>query len=239
MLKRHRHIVGYFVGILFGAMTAVCAAQTKDVRLRTSDSLSQKVALERFIAGAKFKPEGSYSGATPEAKRQSYEMQVNGLAKRLLDKLPSGLSKADVLNAFKPTLGAFDLADSEDKDRMLDYLTMIMDIFGIKSSDGLLNKWRYGFDPSKSQDERNAEAVAQMTPDELVLLSKLDQVRGKSALATLTTLLGTPSVNTGGIAIWFIRPDQSSGISLKSEKDTQTLIWASTGRLTYARKLEP
>ncbi len=27
------------------------------------------------------------------------------------------------------------------------YIETIMDILGIESSDGLLNQWRYGFDP--------------------------------------------------------------------------------------------
>ena len=38
--------------------------------------------------------------------------------------------------------------DSEEMDRGLAYMEEIMDIYGIKSSGGRLNEWRYGFDPS-------------------------------------------------------------------------------------------
>ena len=37
----------------------------------------------------------------------------------------------------------------EECDRLLHYMEEIMDITSITSSDGLLNEWRYGFDPTK------------------------------------------------------------------------------------------
>jgi len=40
--------------------------------------------------------------------------------------------------------------DSEEKDRALSYMEEIMDIYGIESSDGRLNKLRYGFDLNQS-----------------------------------------------------------------------------------------
>ncbi len=36
-----------------------------------------------------------------------------------------------------------------EQDRVLLYFEQIMDIAGIQSSDGMLNDWRYGFDPTK------------------------------------------------------------------------------------------
>jgi hypothetical protein len=38
--------------------------------------------------------------------------------------------------------------DSEEMDRGLAYMEHIMDIYGIESSGGRLNQWRYGFDPN-------------------------------------------------------------------------------------------
>ncbi|ELJ8549638.1 DUF4844 domain-containing protein [Vibrio cholerae] len=35
-------------------------------------------------------------------------------------------------------------------DRSLSYMEEIMDIYGIESSGGRLNTWRYGFDPADS-----------------------------------------------------------------------------------------
>jgi hypothetical protein len=64
--------------------------------------------------------------------------------------LPARATKQYVLEEFRTTLTAFPQEDSRDCDRLLHYMEQIMDIIGIESSDGLLNEWRYGFDPSKA-----------------------------------------------------------------------------------------
>jgi hypothetical protein len=40
--------------------------------------------------------------------------------------------------------------DTEDRERVCHYFEELMDIVGLESSDGLLNNFMYGFDPSKS-----------------------------------------------------------------------------------------
>ena len=39
--------------------------------------------------------------------------------------------------------------DTEDRERVCHYFEELMDIVGLESSDGLLNDFMYGFDPSK------------------------------------------------------------------------------------------
>jgi len=39
--------------------------------------------------------------------------------------------------------------DTEDRERICHYFEELMDIVGLESSDGLLNNFMYGFDPSK------------------------------------------------------------------------------------------
>lgn len=87
-----------------------------------------------------------YPGAPNEATRSRCELALNALIDGLIAGLQSHPSKQYVLQQFRATLASFQNEDSEEKDRLLLYLEQIMDIAGVRSSDGLLNKWRYGFD---------------------------------------------------------------------------------------------
>jgi hypothetical protein len=89
-----------------------------------------------------------YPGAVDEAKRVSLQVRLDSLLDRLIAGLPSSPTKDYVLREFQSTLPLFEPEDSEDRDRFLVYLEQVMTIVGIESSDGLLNKWRYGFDPN-------------------------------------------------------------------------------------------
>lgn len=91
-----------------------------------------------------------YPGALNEEIRARCEHQLNALIDRLTDGLPARATKQYVLEEFRTTLAAFQSEDSEERDRLLHYMEQIMDITGIVSSDGLLNEWRYGFDPTNS-----------------------------------------------------------------------------------------
>jgi Domain of unknown function (DUF4844) len=90
-----------------------------------------------------------YPGAPNEEVRSRCEHQLNALIDRLIAGLPTNAAKPYVLEEFRTTLSAFRSEDSEECDRLLHYMELIMDITEIVSSDGLLNEWRYGFDPTK------------------------------------------------------------------------------------------
>lgn len=106
--------------------------------------------LERFAAEPKFLPDSSgfYTGIPSEADRRGAEAAINGLASRLSHGIVERPTKAFVLDEIAKTLPAFGGLDSDDKDRALEYVEQVMDTVGLESSDGLLNRWRYGFDPS-------------------------------------------------------------------------------------------
>jgi hypothetical protein len=108
-------------------------------------------SLHALRVAAKFTPEAAmlYSGAPSESVRAECEARVNELIDRLLDELASNPRKEAALEAFRSALSRFDAFDSEERERVCSYLEQIMDILGIESSDGLLNTWRYGFDPHK------------------------------------------------------------------------------------------
>jgi len=85
-----------------------------------------------------------YNGLRPESARQKAEVQLNDLIDRLHGGLMAVTRKQFVLSEFKKTLAEFEPGDTEDRERLLRYLERIMDILGIESSDGLLNRWLYG-----------------------------------------------------------------------------------------------
>ena len=106
--------------------------------------------LERFVAEPKFLPDsaGFYTGIPSEADRRAAEAAINGLASRLAHGIVARPMKAFVLDEIGTTLPSFEALASEDKDRALEYVEQVMDAVGLDSSDGLLNRWRYGFDPT-------------------------------------------------------------------------------------------
>jgi hypothetical protein len=104
--------------------------------------------LQSLRAQVKFAPEALYRAPT-DAVRQTSATHIDALLDRLLVGLAQSPTKLFVLGEFKSTLTEFEVADSEEQDRACMYLERIMDILGIEGSDGLLSKWRYGFDPSE------------------------------------------------------------------------------------------
>jgi hypothetical protein len=113
----------------------------------------RKQELEQFKAVRKFGEDGKtmYAGVATETERLRLEEAINQLIDRLLAAKVETLDKKAVLKEFKTFLDHLEMFDSEDRDQMCRYLEKIMDIFNIESSDGLLNTWRYGFDPNKVQ----------------------------------------------------------------------------------------
>jgi uncharacterized protein DUF4844 len=101
-------------------------------------------------AQPKFKAEPGtiYNGLRPEEDRQLAELQLNELIARLIQTPRDRLTNEFVLAQFAQSLSLFPGQDTEDRERMCLYLEQIMDIFGIESSEGLLNRWMYGFDPN-------------------------------------------------------------------------------------------
>lgn len=85
-----------------------------------------------------------YPGAGSESEREKLEILINSLIERLIQKLEY-IDKKGILNEFKISLDTANDFDTENREQICAYLQKIMDIFGIESSDGLLNKWMYGF----------------------------------------------------------------------------------------------
>jgi hypothetical protein len=126
--------------VLFRGIAAMSAQELKVTPKVLSD-------LREFRLEPKF-VDGAIYHAPSQAVRIAAAAHLNALLDRLVISVAAHPTKAFILSEFRRTLTEFDGADSEERDQLLVYLERIMDIVGIESSDGLLNNWRYGFDPT-------------------------------------------------------------------------------------------
>jgi Domain of unknown function (DUF4844) len=226
---------GVVLSLVLGLANTLVIAKEKAVPLLTPEQKQE--ALAQFIAKKKFIEERFYPGATNERDRVRYEAKVNELAGQLEKLGPAEQTKAAVLALFRPTMLEFEEADSEERDRFLQYLEELMDIFSISSSDGLLNKWRYGFDPKEPLEVSNANALAAMTPEEKALFARFEGMTAASALDVMRSVLGPPATEAAAMRLWYLKPDASSAISLSLQGGEALFTWIAKNRFTYARRL--
>ncbi|MCR5877742.1 DUF4844 domain-containing protein [Phenylobacterium sp. J367] len=109
------------------------------------------VRLAALHGQAKFgsKDGGLYTGIHDAALRQASEAVVNeAIAEVMMILRANPAGRAAILDVFRRNLGRLDLTDTEDRERASGYFEEIMDAVGLESSDGLLNMWMYGFDPT-------------------------------------------------------------------------------------------
>jgi len=117
---------------------------TPDQALEISQQTIVKLSEIRDKAKYVDVPGTIYNGMRPEGSRLLAQKQLNGLIDRLREGLPFRPSKKFVLAEFARTMAEFEATDTEDREQLLRYLAEIMDILGIASSDGQLNRWMYG-----------------------------------------------------------------------------------------------
>jgi hypothetical protein len=106
--------------------------------------------LASLRAEAKFHAHDFYPGAVNEADRVEAEEAVNKMLDRIVVGLPKTPRKAFVLTEFQSMLGSYDSPETEAREEICAYCERVMSILGIEQSDGLLNRWMYGFDPGNA-----------------------------------------------------------------------------------------
>ena len=120
--------------------------------MKTPENAKEKFT--EFIEKRKFVEENYYPGLADEKMRQiltkkinqaAYDFQIisesdNPSDKKYQETIGIGLSRfADVYLEL----------DTEDRERVCTYFEELMDIVGLESSDGQINKFLYGFDPDE------------------------------------------------------------------------------------------
>jgi hypothetical protein len=107
-----------------------------------------KNALEELKSRKKFVQDDSflYPGAPDETTRIQAENAINNAISELIGASEHAFTKEMFWSISERAARRLSEMDSEEMDRGFVYMEEIMDILGIESSGGRLNKWRYGFD---------------------------------------------------------------------------------------------
>ncbi|RYV01231.1 DUF4844 domain-containing protein [Shewanella sp. OPT22] len=86
-----------------------------------------------------------YPGAPTEEARLKAELVTNLMLSALISKTENEITENEFWLILEACAYYMKSMDSEELERSLLYMEQIMDIYGIESSDGRLNYWRYGF----------------------------------------------------------------------------------------------
>jgi hypothetical protein len=116
-----------------------------------SSGIDVNESLEQLKLQKKFTDDSTlfYPGAPDESARVAAEEIINAALTKLIESPDNKLSEKEFWLILEVAARLLDVMDSEEMERGLTYMEEIMDIYKIESSDGRLNKWRYGFEPAQ------------------------------------------------------------------------------------------
>lgn len=124
--------------------------QTKITSRMLNKDLKQiDEAIKQYISRDKFIATADYPGIGDEELRKPLNELLNILAdtfQKIAHNEPDAKLFQIAIKQLLNNMGNIYL-DSEDQDQFCRSIEALMDIVGLESSDGLLNIWRYGFDP--------------------------------------------------------------------------------------------
>jgi hypothetical protein len=109
-------------------------------------------ALHELKAQKKFGEDLSqfYPGTPDEVTRIKAETIINNALTELINTSSAPIPEGEFWGILRSAANHLAGMDSEELERGLGYMEELMDIYGIESSGGRLNEWRYGFDPTIS-----------------------------------------------------------------------------------------
>ena len=134
-------------------LTLFCACNSTDKPMVIPKKAIQN--LQGFKNESKFDPETQtlfYPGLSKPELKSNLTVLINKAADDFISTANDNPTEKKFQNDIKHGLERFtpfylDL-DTEDLDRVCSYFENLMDCVGLESSDGQLNNWRYGFDPT-------------------------------------------------------------------------------------------
>ena len=149
-MQHRRPILGMFLGMTL--LTQASAMQKVPVQMDEKLNLpaNAMACLGVLKSAPKFlaEPDGLYTGVHDASERLAAEATINTVIERVEELLPGAPTKGAVLREFSLGLSRITLSDTEDREQAALYMEHIMDCVGMESSDGVLNTWMYGFDPT-------------------------------------------------------------------------------------------
>jgi len=148
-----------YIQILLILLTLSACGQNAN-EMKTPENANEMFA--KFIAKKKFIEQpypNFYPGIADEKMRPIFTKKINQIAtdfktvsksekptdKKYQEKIGIGLSRFEDI---------YQELDTEDQERVCMYIEELMDIVGLESSNGQLNKFMYGFDPMEKPKEK-------------------------------------------------------------------------------------
>jgi len=125
--------------------------------MKTPENTNEKFA--EFIAKKKFVAENHYPGIADEKMRPVFTDKINQIASEFKtiaeSEKPTDKKYQEKIEIGLSTFAKIYLElDTEDRERICTYIEELMDIVELKSSNGQLNKFMYGFDPNELIKEK-------------------------------------------------------------------------------------
>ena len=110
-----------------------------------SECLSRLIGEDHFADD----PATIYTGVHDPNERLAMNTRFDRALEALRDAAQNGATPSTCLDLIELHLAGFKRAelDTEDAERVAGRFEMAMDCLGIESSEGMLNRWLYGFDP--------------------------------------------------------------------------------------------
>lgn len=136
---------------LIACLNIACGQSSMKVNNDSQNNLNTFIKKSKFDA----EPATLFNGLSHASLKPQLTLLLNKAAKDFLytathqpteQKFQQDIGKG--LSRFTPF---YLQLDSEDQDRICRYFEELMDCVGLQSSNGKLNEWRYGLDPSKKQ----------------------------------------------------------------------------------------
>jgi hypothetical protein len=112
--------------------------------------INKSEQLENLKKQITFDPEVFY----PSLADDQYKAELISLFGNIIDEFISGVGQnyndKDYINLISKSITRFDVydLDTEDREYVCSSFEKIMDAIDLKSSNGVLNKWMYGFNPN-------------------------------------------------------------------------------------------
>jgi len=147
-----KHFIKMKFKFLFITLLTIFSCQKPDMKIDNA----MLIKLEEFKQKEKFQEDMKilYPGIGNEKLKPLLTEKINLVANDFQNLIKSGdRSEADFQEIIKNGLNRFsDIyfeLDTENRERVCSYFEELMDIVGLKSSNGQLNKFMYGFEPEK------------------------------------------------------------------------------------------
>ncbi len=136
--------------LLLPFLLSSCSSEAERSKASQADRTVQR--LSAMLGKDKFAEDMSvlYPGCPDPELRRTLNARMDGVIRRFIEAARNDASQEQYLRLVKESLRQFDRddLDSEDADQVGANFERIMDCVGLESSQGALNMWRYGFDPS-------------------------------------------------------------------------------------------